>query len=79
MKDPVTIVQEAGWAAGPVQTSAEKSRPPPGFDLRTVQLVVSRYTDRAIPAHIGLSMMSEIEIKIFNPMFIGPCIILIVE
>ena len=27
-----------------------KSRPPPGFDLRTVQPVVSRYTDYAIPA-----------------------------
>jgi hypothetical protein len=26
-----------------------KSRPPPGFDLRTVQHVVSRYTDYAIP------------------------------
>jgi hypothetical protein len=29
----------------------EKSRPPPGFDPRTVQSVVSRYTDCAIPAH----------------------------
>ena len=27
-----------------------KSRPPPGFDLRTVQSVASRYTDWAIPA-----------------------------
>jgi hypothetical protein len=26
-----------------------KSRPPPGFDPRTVQLVASRYTDCAIP------------------------------
>ena len=26
-----------------------KSRPPPGFDSRTVQPVASRYTDRAIP------------------------------
>jgi hypothetical protein len=25
---------------------------PPGFDLRTVQPVASRYTDRAIPAHL---------------------------
>jgi hypothetical protein len=25
--------------------------PPPGFDPRTVQLVASRYTDYAIPAH----------------------------
>jgi hypothetical protein len=28
-----------------------KSRPPPGFDPRTVQPVASRYTDYAIPAH----------------------------
>ena len=28
-----------------------KSRPPPGFDLRTVQPVASRYTDWAIPVH----------------------------
>ena len=27
-----------------------KSRPPPGFDLWTVQSVASRYTDCAIPA-----------------------------
>ena len=27
-----------------------KSRPPPGFDPRTVQLVASRYTNCAIPA-----------------------------
>ena len=29
----------------------EKSRPPPGFDPRTVQPVASSYTDYAIPAH----------------------------
>jgi hypothetical protein len=28
-----------------------KISPPPGFDPRTVQLVASRYTDYAIPAH----------------------------
>jgi hypothetical protein len=48
-KDPVPILQEAGWASGPVWTSAENLRPPPppGFDLRTVQPVASRYTDCA--------------------------------
>jgi len=30
-KDPVPIVQEAGWAPGPVWTDG-KSRLPPGFD-----------------------------------------------
>ena len=47
-KDTEHIVQKAGWAPGPVWTG-EKSRPPPGFDPRTVQPVdvVSRYTDWA--------------------------------
>jgi hypothetical protein len=43
-KDPVPIVQEAGWIPGPVWTSAENLAPP-GFDPRTVQPVASRYTD----------------------------------
>jgi hypothetical protein len=30
-----------------------KISPPPGFDPRTVQLIASRYTDCAIPAHTG--------------------------
>ena len=42
-KDPVPIVQEAGWDPGPVWTGVEKSRPPPGFHLRAVQPVASRY------------------------------------
>jgi hypothetical protein len=44
-KDPVPIVQEAGWAPGPVWTAENLA--PPGFDPRTVQPVVSRYTDWA--------------------------------
>jgi hypothetical protein len=32
-----------------------KISPPPGFDPRTVQLVASRYTDYAIPAHFGIT------------------------
>jgi hypothetical protein len=43
-KDPVPIVQKAGWAVGPVWTCA-KNLVPTGFDPRTVQHVVSRYTD----------------------------------
>ena len=42
-KEPVPNVQEAGWAPGPVWTGAENLAPP-GFDLRTVQPVASRYT-----------------------------------
>jgi hypothetical protein len=45
-KDPVPIVEEAGWAPGVVWTGAENLAPP-GFDPRTVQPVVSRYTDWA--------------------------------
>jgi hypothetical protein len=48
-KDPVPIVQEAGWAPEPVWIGAE-SLPPPGFDPRTFQPTASRYTDYAIPA-----------------------------
>jgi hypothetical protein len=46
-KDPVPIVQEAGWAPGPVWTCAENLAPPPGFNPQTVQPVASRYTDWA--------------------------------
>ena len=44
-KDPVPIVQEAGWAPESVWTGAENLDPPPGFDPRTFQPVASRYAD----------------------------------
>jgi hypothetical protein len=43
-KDPVAIVQEAGWAPGPVWTGAENLGPK-GFDPQTIQPVASRYLD----------------------------------
>ena len=43
-KDPVPIVQKAGWAPGPSGRMWKISLPP-GFDPRTVQPVDSRYTD----------------------------------
>jgi hypothetical protein len=55
-KDPVLIVQETGWAPGPVLTGAENlaptgirslDHPVHRFDPRTVQSVASRYTDSA--------------------------------
>ena len=49
-KDPVRVVWEAGWAPGAGLDGCGESRPPPGFDPRTVQPVASRYTDWAIPA-----------------------------
>jgi hypothetical protein len=50
-KDRVPIVQEAGWSPEPVWIGAENLATP-GFDPRTFQPVVSRYTDYAIPAPI---------------------------
>ena len=48
-KEPVSVVQEAVWASGPVWT-ARKNSPPPGSDPRTVQHIASHYIDWAIPA-----------------------------
>ena len=42
-KDPVPILQEAGWAPGPAWTDG-KSRPAK-IRSRTKQTLVSRYTD----------------------------------
>ena len=53
-KDPVPIVQEAGWAPGPVWTGG-KSRPPPGFDPRTVQPVAQslyRLSSLVVPTEL---------------------------
>jgi hypothetical protein len=47
VKVPVRIVQEAGYAPGPVWTGAENPRFPPGFEPRTVQPAASRCTDYA--------------------------------
>jgi hypothetical protein len=47
--DPVPIVQEAGWAPGPVWMGA-KNLPPPGFDPWPVQPVVNHCTDCAVLA-----------------------------
>jgi hypothetical protein len=43
-KDPIPIVQEAGWAPGPVWMCV-KNLAPPGFDPQTIQAVASRYTN----------------------------------
>jgi hypothetical protein len=49
-KDPVPIVQEAGWAPGPVWTCAKNLAPHLNSIPRTTQPIASRYTDWAIPA-----------------------------
>ena len=78
-KDPVPIVQEDGWASGPVCTGAENLAPP-RFDPRTVQPVGSRYTDYATrstrrisspckmsPEIITLPLNIERKFRLLNP------------
>ena len=43
IKDPVPIVQEVGWAPGPAGRA--ENLVPTGIRSRTVQSIVSRYTD----------------------------------
>jgi hypothetical protein len=57
-KDPVPLVQEAGWALGPVWTGAENLAPP-GFDPWPVQPRTSCYTDWAIPAPCALFSVDQ--------------------
>jgi hypothetical protein len=51
-KDSVLIVQEAGWASEPVWPW-QKLSPQLGFDLQTVQPVVSHCTDWAVPTTVA--------------------------
>jgi hypothetical protein len=64
-KEPVPIVQEAGWAPEPICIGAENLAPP-GFNPGTFQPVASRYTDYAIPApkfHIEKPQILEAAIQ----------------
>jgi len=67
-RDPVPIVQKAGWAPGPVWMGAE-NLVPTGFDPRTVQPVgITTLTElsRAIlPSHE--SFVSQLRITAFCP------------
>jgi hypothetical protein len=47
-KDPVSIAEEVGWASGPFCIDPKKLARP-GFDPRTVQLVLIRYTRLRYP------------------------------
>ena len=61
-----------------------KSRPPPGFDPRTVQPVASRYADWAIPVHILYRVRAQKTIteampaiktwKLYRPTFALRCV-----
>ena len=61
-KDPIPIIQEAGWAPGLVWTGAENLAPP-GFDPRTVQPVASHYTDWATRPTFRIRIAIKYNIK----------------
>ena len=58
-KQPVPIVQEAGWALGLVST-ARKIAPEPGFDPWTVQSIMSHNTDYTILATTAIQGPSKL-------------------
>jgi hypothetical protein len=64
-RDPVPIIQKAGWAPGPVERSAGNFTPSPVLDPRTFQPVTIRYTDYAIPAHFIWSIYTHIKTLFF--------------
>jgi hypothetical protein len=58
-KDPVRIVQKAGWAAWSVWIGAENLAPSLGFDPRTFQPVASLYSYYAIPAPVTRKVLGN--------------------
>jgi hypothetical protein len=58
-KDPVPLVQDAGWAPGPVWTGAKIS-PPPGFDPRTVQPVAQSLYQLCYSAHAAVNSRNKL-------------------
>jgi len=65
-KDPVPIVQEAGWAPASVWTGAENLAPP-RFDHRTVQPVASRFTDWATQPTWLLLTVRKVSWRVISP------------
>ena len=68
-KDLVPILQEAGWAPVPVWNGAE-NRPSPGFDLRNLQPVASRYTDWPIAVDLEALIDKTIRQSKSNSQFV---------
>ena len=62
-KDPVPLVQEAGWAPGPVWIVAENLAP---TGIRSPDRPASRYTDWAIPAPNNHSDIRETKIELYQ-------------
>jgi hypothetical protein len=50
-RDPVTIVQDAGWAKGR-SGQVRKTSFPQEFDPQAAEPTAGLYTDWAIPAHV---------------------------
>ena len=67
-KDLVPIVQEVGWASGPIWTGAEILSPP-GFDSRSVQPVASHYTDYATRQMRNKVTENAVELQLFLDIF----------
>jgi hypothetical protein len=65
-----------GRLGGPQGRSGRlrKIWPPPGFDHRTVQPVVSRYTDCAIPAHCAVYLSYILLIFCYNRSGLAYCV-----
>ena len=51
-RNAVPTVQNAGWTSVPIRT-VHKTLPPSGFDPRTVNPVVSQYTNYDTPTHFN--------------------------
>jgi hypothetical protein len=64
-KDPVPIVQEAGWAPWPVWTGVENLATS-GFDPRTVQPIAQSLYQLSYPAHTNSSWPMEFKSRHHN-------------
>ena len=52
-RNPVLIIQEAGWAPGPVWTGVKIIFPPPGFDHRAIESIPTELSRSALYLHLG--------------------------
>jgi hypothetical protein len=70
-REPVPILQEAEWNPRPVSTGTE-IMPLPGFHHRTVQPVMSRYTDCAVVDRTAPRYPSEKNLIVLQGKLITP-------
>jgi hypothetical protein len=73
-KDPVPLVQEAGWATGPVLTGAENLA---STGIRFPERPTSCYTDYYIPTYATYNLLQSCENKMVrHPLTAGCCRVL---